>query len=545
MSYSAKLLQYFRQRNRGLILSLLAVVGLVYLPFLGSPFVFDDLNFFSGNTPSDFAHSRFHFELRWLPYASLGWTWVLFLDEPHAFHLGNVLLHAVNVLLLFFLLRQLTWLTTSADGKTLHSNCAAWLGALFFACHPVAVYAVGYMIQRSILMATLFTIAMQLAYLRGMVNGKKRWFALSLLFYFLALFSKEHSLMAPAIVIATTILLRSYIRADWRALWATWLGYVIIAIFVVLRAKGVFGVAYEHDAAMLFEQQDIVETSASLHLLSVFTQAGLFFKYLFLWWLPNPAWMSVDMRETFASSWTAWQNWLMATGFILYGALACKLLLRKGRIGLVGLALLYPWLLFIVEFSSIRVQEPFVLYRSYLWLPGMLLLIPLLVEALPNRKHVVVALTVITLLLVPLSWNRLWVFADSYRLWNDAALLLKNDRIPGAARIYYNRGNAELDNKQWPEAIVDYQRVITINPKIEQTYAHIGEAHFSLKQYEEAIKAFDQAIALNPAYAFAYFGKGMALKRLHSDVAAMEVMEKSCTLGNVSACLISSSVHKK
>lgn len=545
MNLSTKLLRYFSQRHRGFILSLLALVALIYLPFLDNPFVFDDLNFFSGNIPSSFAYSQFHFDLRWLPYASLGWTWALFLDAPHFFHLGNALLHAANVLLLFLLLRQLIRLTAPANQKINYSDWGAWLGALFFACNPVAVYAVGYVIQRSILMATLFTLAMQLAYLRGLVSGQKRWLALSLLFYFLAVFSKEHSLMAPAIVIAVTILLRSNIRADWRALWATWLGYLIIGIFVVLRAKGVFGVAYEHDAAMLFEQQDIVETSATLHLLSVFTQAGLFFKYLFLWWLPNPAWMSVDMRETFTSSWTAWQGWLKAAGFMLYGALACKLLLHRGRTGLIGLALLYPWLLFIVEFSSIRVQEPFVLYRSYLWLPGMLLLIPLLVEALPDRKSVVVALTVTTLLLVPLSWNRLWVFADSYRLWNDAALLLKNDHIPGAARIYYNRGNAELDNKQWPEAIADYRRVIAIDPKIEQTYTHIGEAYFSLKQYTEAITAFDQAIALKPTYAYAYFGKGMSLKRLHSDVAAMEAMEKSCKFGNVSGCLIISSFHKK
>ena len=30
-------------------------------------------------------------------------------------------------------------------------------------------------------------------------------------------------------------------------------------------------------------------------------------------------------------------------------------------------------------------------------------------------------LGLIVLLLVPLAVNRLWVFADSYRLWNDAA----------------------------------------------------------------------------------------------------------------------------
>ena len=48
-----------------------------------------------------------------------------------------------------------------------------------------------------------------------------------------------------------------------------------------------------------------------------------------------------------------------------------RLLLRGGIKGLFGLALLYPWLQ-PVKFPSIRVQEPFVLYRGYLSMPGMM-----------------------------------------------------------------------------------------------------------------------------------------------------------------------------
>jgi tetratricopeptide (TPR) repeat protein len=532
------ILNFFRRHDQAWMLSLLIAVCVVYLPFLGNPFVFDDLNFFSGDIPSNFAHSQSYCDLRWFPYASLGWTWALFLDTPHFFHLGNALLHAANVLLLFFLLRQLIRLTAPANQLINYSDSGAWLGALFFACNPITVYAVGYVIQRSILMATLFTLAMQLAYLRGLITGQKRWLALSIPFYFLAVFSKEHSLMAPAIVIATTILLRPHILADKRALWATWLSYIAIGLLVVLRIKGVLSATYELDAPALLEQQGIVASTKSLHLLSVFTQTSLFFKYLFLWWLPNPAWMSVDMRETFASSWAVWQNWLGAISFILYGLLAFRLLLHRGRLGLIGLALLYPWLFFMVEFSTVRVQEPFVLYRCYLWLPGMMLLFSSLVGVFSNRKRTIITLTVIALSLVPLSWNRLWVFSDNYRLWNDAALLLKNEHASGAARIYYNRANAELAARHWNEAIADYRRVKAITPNIEQVYNLTGTAYFSLGRYSEAISEFDRAIDLKSDYADAYYGKGMTLKRLHSDEEALKYIKKSCELGNRTACFI-------
>jgi hypothetical protein len=448
-------------------------------------------------------------------------------------------------LLLFFWLRQIALLTVNVEGSTIKTRYlvwGAWLGALFFACHPIAVYATGYIIQRSVLLATLFTLAMQLTYLRGLVSEhklhQKLWLACSLLFYFFAVFSKEHSLLAPAILFATTILLRPHVRANPKILCAVWIGYIVIALFVILKIKGILGSAYENSATILFEQQGIAPTTENLSLLSILTQTGLYFKYLLLWWLPNPAWMSIDMREAFAGSLRIWQNWLGVISFILYGLLALGLLLKRGGLGLIGLALLYPWLFFIVEFSTIRVQEPFVLYRSYLWFPGMMLFFPLLTSYLPNQKRVIAILTVITLSLVPLSWNRLWIFADNYRLWNDAALLLTNEQTPGAARIYYNRGSAELAAKQWNEAIVDYQRVKAINPKLEQAYNGIGVAYSKLGKYQEAVDEFDRAISLKPAYADAYYGKGMALKRLRSNKEALIYIKKGCELGNRMACII-------
>lgn len=544
MDYRIKLFNYFSEHSRGFILSLLVAVYTVYLPFLGNPLIFDDLRFFTG-TVGNYKDSLFHFELRWIHYASLAWTWTHFGDVPHLHRLINITLHAINVVLLFFWLRQITMLAasdrSSPDAKMSFLNWGAWLGALFFACHPVTVYAVGYIVQRSILLATLFTLAMQLTYMRGLVSEQKLkqklWLTLSVLFYFFAVFSKEHSIMAPALTIATTFLLRPRIHANIRTLWATWVCYLAVGIVAVLCIKVGLGTVYEHDAPVLLEQQNIVSSNGNLHLLSIITQAGLFFKYLVLWLLPNPACMSIDMREPFVQS-PAWRSWMPTVCFILYGLTALRLLLCRGRLGLAGLALLYPWLFFMVEFSTIRVQETFVLYRSYLWLPGMMLLFPLLLSILPNRKITTMALTALILVLVPLSWNRLWTFADNYRLWNDAALLLPNEHASGAARIYYNRGIAEIETKRWDEAIADFERVITINPKIAQAYNSLGTAYSGLERYQEAIRKFDQAIVLNPNYANAYYGKGLTLLRMHLSKEAMTSMKKSCELKNSTACVL-------
>lgn len=527
------------------MLPLLAAVALIYLPFLGNLFIFDDLHFFSNDVLSYYTTSPFHFDLRWLPNASLAWTAALFSDvAPHFFHLGNALLHASNTILLFYLLRQLMSAARVNQDEPLAIVCGAWFGALVFALHPVAVYAVGYVVQRSIIMATLFTLITQLTYIRGLLTGQKRWLALAVIAYLLAGFSKEHSVMLPAVLAALTFLFRTEIRSTRYAILATWLGFMTAGLLLVLRTKGIFGAPYEAMATQLFDQQGIVESSLMLQLLSVLTQAGLFFKYLLLWLLPNPAWMSVDMREPFISSWTTWQGWGGVLGFILYGLLGIKLLLRGGRQGLVGLALLYPWLLFWVEFSSIRVQEPFVLYRSYLWMPGMMLLFPLLLSRWPNCR-VVLALGFMVVMLIPLAWNRLWVFGDNYRLWNDAAVLLPNEHAAGADRIFYNRGQALATRHQWDAAAKDFQRAIAISPQLAPVRYELGMAYVNLKRDQEAIKQFDTGIAIDPNDARLYFGKGLSLMRLHEKAQANQQMRKSCELGNDAACMMAGWMQNK
>ena len=274
-----------------------------------------------------------------------------------------------------------------------------------------------------------------------------------------------------------------------------------------------------------------------LHLLSVMTQAGLFFKYLFLWLLPNPAWMSVDMREQFIPGWSAWQGWLGVFAFISYGLLALRLLLRGGSKGLFGFSLLYPWLLFLIEFSSIRVQEPFVLYRSYLWMPGLMLLVPLLLLSLPGRRTLL-ALGLFVLLMLPLAWNRLWVFSDNYQLWNDVVLLLPGEKVAGADRIYFNRGQAHENLKEWKAAGEDFERVIAISPRLAPVYYHLGMAYLHQKRFEEALAQFDFSIAIDPKDARQYTGKALALMSLHQSAESRKQVEKGCELGDSTACML-------
>ena len=117
MLSNIKKFHYFKNKSRGMILGLFFVVGLVYIPYINNALFFDDLPFFS-NSVNYFTNAPFQFELRWLPYASIGWTWKLFGDTPLPLHLGNMLLHFANVVLVFFLLHQLTNLVINKNKQT-------------------------------------------------------------------------------------------------------------------------------------------------------------------------------------------------------------------------------------------------------------------------------------------------------------------------------------------------------------------------------------------------------------------------------------------
>jgi tetratricopeptide (TPR) repeat protein len=246
--------------------------------------------------------------------------------------------------------------------------------------------------------------------------------------------------------------------------------------------------------------------------------------------------MSVDMREPFATGWMAWPQVLGIPCFILYGAAALWLLLQRGKRGLLGFAMLFPWLMFATELSTVRIQEPFVLYRSYLWAPGIFSALPLLFGHLPARRIVIYALSV-AVLLAPLAWNRLTSLSHPLLLWDDAASLLQGrPYLPGFERIYFNRGHAFYQAGMQQRAIEDYNRVIAQQPDFSYAYNDRGVIYYERKQLQDALNDFNKSIQLKPDFANPYHGRALILEALHSETAAQQDFVRSCQLGRQAAC---------
>ncbi len=141
----------------------LATAGL-YAPFASNALVFDDHYVFSSRRVFDLALGFSLDQTRSLPYFLIGFVHVLS-DANLAWNrYASIVLHClVSFALFFFLKRALARVCRDAAARLR----VAGLICLWMALNPVAVYANGYLIQRTIVLATLFGLVSATLYLRA------------------------------------------------------------------------------------------------------------------------------------------------------------------------------------------------------------------------------------------------------------------------------------------------------------------------------------------------------------------------------------------
>ncbi|MCE5182090.1 MAG: tetratricopeptide repeat protein [Betaproteobacteria bacterium] len=511
-------------------LLLIVATILLYGHSLWNPLVFDDANILNEAALKQYATS-FELGQRWLSYRSFGLTYSLFGTDWFWYRLGNLGLHALTAVLLFTFFYRLLVAVLPQQDSALPHRWLAFFGALAFAWHPVSVYGVAYLVERSIVMATLFGIAALLCYLEGLTREKAGWFAGSAFFYFLAVSSKDHSIMLPGIAIALSFLLQKFTFSHVRKYWLPLAVLLGIGLFIIVRSKNLLGTVYEPTAFEIFSQMRKHEMGPNLdnaYPLSIITQGHLFFQYLLLWIVPYTGWMSIDIRQPFAAHLFTWPQTVGFIAFLAYPIITTRFLIKGGRQGLLGLGMLFPWILFLTELSVVRVAEPFVLYRSYLWMSGLPLALLALLSIVP-RKMAAPLLAIICLALVPMAWNRLDTFSNEIKLWSDVIQNNLGKINQGVERGYNYRGIAYREAGHYQNAISDFKTAHTLNTS-NPGYSNIGDIGIVYFQFNhlvegardaEALHKITEEIKLKPDSSEAYLKRGVLLLKWFRPVNAL------------------------
>ena len=483
--------------------ALLAGILVIYLPGLHNELVFDDARL------EDAVFGQYgglaSLKQRLLSYGSFVWVDAVFGDGWWKQRIVNVALHfgvAASLLLLFRSLAvQVRWPEEVAAGEGFASSrdAAVFVGVAVFAFNPVAVYAVAYLIQRSILMATLFVVLACVFFVRGLL-GKGVWnFLAAVLCYLMAVLSKEHAVMAPALAVPLYVFLRRPEPKQLAIIFAVGVLAIAVVIAVLYRFYGgIVGVAFDELSKVFVSQLTALDPGleARAYGLSIVNQATLFFQYGFLWLIPNVAWMSVDLRPPFPLSVTSFPHVLGVIGFVgLLLAAAWLVVRREGPLRFLGLCLSFPLILFATEFSTVWIQDPFVLYRSYLWaiaVPGLVVLM-----LAGTRAKVVYALGLaLSVVLIGLSLERVSTFRSSLSVWSDAVAKVDLDgpaNAVGRWRPFLNRGTHYLENDLPQLALADFSRAEALGESFGSSRFNTGVALQLMKKIPEAVAAFDVA----------------------------------------------------
>ncbi len=439
-----------------------AVLG-IYLPGWNNELLFDDRRLTEGSVFGVYGGLT-EFKQRMLSYGSFVWVQELLGDGWGKQRLVNIALHLGTVAALYAFLRELLAHTRFPEEFeaqphfVLSRTAALRVGVALFAVNPVAVYAVAYLMQRSIVMATLFAVLACWFFVRGLTRRCVYAYGLALLSYVLAVLSKEHAFLIAAMALPLYIFIR---RPHWKQMLL--MGGVSLAVLGVASAVlwsifGSFvGTAFDARSQEFIRQLEILSPgiAARIYPLSVLNEAWLFFAYGVLWFFPNIEWMSIDLRPAFPLSLTAFPQIVGAIGYVALWAASVWFFLRgRGALSFAALCLLFPLLLFFTEFATVWVQDPLVLYRSYLWaiaVPGLIAVV--LTGFAPRTIYVLGGILMV--LFSVLALERTLSLRDGFTAWGDAAAKIDLQAPPSALgrwQPFLNLGGYHVDLGSLSEA---------------------------------------------------------------------------------------------
>ncbi len=474
---------------------------LVYIPAMRGGYIWDDEAHITNNSNlrSLPGLQRIWFELGAVPqyypmvHTSFWIEYHLWQLHPLGYHLVNVLLHALNAILLWLLLRYL-------------SIPGAWLAAAIFALHPVHVESVAWVTERKNVLSGFFYLSSILAYLRFLdlhsSNSGRLWrfYTIALVLYLGALLSKTVACTMPAVILLLIWWKRD--RIQWPDIVA------LIPFFVVGAALGLTTVWMEkHNVGA----QGAAWALSFIDRCLIAGRALWFYAGKLVW--PYKLTFIYPRWQIDSAIWWQYLFPLAAVAVIL------ALWLLRNRIGkgpLVAVLFfgttLFPALGF---FDVYPMQFSFVAdHFQYLASIGLIVLAVAGLASFfrrlgPWQNIIGYAACLVGLsFLGVLTWQQGNIYKDRETLWLDT--IAKNPK----AWIAHNNLGVFLKNQgKLEEAIYHWNRVVEIKPDHEKAFNNLGVAFVRQDKFQEAVDHYERAIQIKPDFADAHNNLGVALQK--------------------------------
>ncbi len=479
------------------VIAILALVAVAYLPALHAGFIWDDDDYLLLNplvvekggwqeiwNPS----SPYNPQYYPLVFTTFKVEHALWASDPLGYHVVNVILHCLNALLLWVVLRRL-------------GLPGAWLAAAIFAVHPVHVESVMWITERKNVLSAFFYLLAALGYLRFDETGRRRWYLLALLAFLLALFSKTVTASLP--VALALLLWWAKGRVTWRQAFTLTPMLLLGAILGLLTRQ--------HEARHVLAQDTVLDQWTVADRIRIAGRA--------LWFYPSKIVWPADLAFIYPR-WEIPESALWPWLFPLAAATAVavlSLLVARGRArGAAAccgfyLCTIFPALGF-VNVAPLRfsfVADHF----QYLASIGIIVLAVAPLAWIRDRPWLRrSAGAILLLLLVTLAHAQATHYRDSGTLWEDT--LRKN---PGHPMVLNSYGSWLLEHGRYDEAERRFLAMLEI-PDLSGEYALLARSNLAASdlargRYDEGLGWARAALAVKSDFPYTLSVYGRLLWR--------------------------------
>ena len=488
-------------KSVGLGAILIVLLTLVaYVPAMRGGFIWDDDDYVTQNQTlrsvdglgkiwtkpgATFQYYPLVFTSFWAEYH----LWKL---QPFGYHFVNVLLHALNAVLLWRVLRRL-----EIQG--------AWCAAAIFALHPVQVESVAWVTERKNVLSGMFYLLAMLAWFRsrpwiaGQTDDSRNWrfYPLVILLFLCALLSKTVTCSLPAAIVLLTWWKRGRVeRRDVLAL---------IPLFVLGAALGLLTAWLEKHYVGAGSEWTLSAVQRCL-----LAGRALWFYVGKLFW-PHPLAFIYPRWTIDAGVW--WQYSFPLAALVV--PITLWLLRRRiGRGPLVAVLCFGGTLLPALGFIDVY---PFVYsfvadHFQYLACIGPIALVASAGAAVCRRAGQwgrylgMLTVAAVLMMLGVSTWRQGLIYKDLETLWRDT--LAKN---PDAWMAHNNLGIVLAGQGRISEAIAEYAAALRIKPDYADAHYNWGVAMASQGRISEAIAEYTAALRIQPDHAEAHNNLGIVL----------------------------------
>ena len=438
---------------------------------------------------------------RVIPYSTLVLNYWIGGENPVGYHVANVLIHLVTCFAVFRLALAL------CDTPRLRHTALAKQPLVFalsatvlFACHPIQIQAVTYIVQRMSSMAAMFYVGSVLLYVLARTanenqrrSDSRRAFIGSGLLALAAFFSKENSASLPVAILLT----------EWAFFGGKGMGQKVVRIAPFLLLVLVIPLTWKllgspprmpsRSTAPLAEQaRDLARlwtwaadpTAVASPLDYFFTQCLVIPRYLRLVFLPWGFNIDHDVPVARGLSGAVSVGLAFLVALCGFGVYAVR------RWPALGFGVLWFFVALSVESSVLPIHDVMNEHRMYLAMPGLALaLASVFCAAVRQRRAIALGFGgAVTVTLVGLTIARNEVWRTQLSLWRDAM-----QKSPGKARVHVNVGTALHLEGKVHEAIKHYCEGLRLEPTNKRAESNINIALDELMESGEAELEIEQA----------------------------------------------------